>query len=93
MSEKEITNQEYIDFLNNAYTDGWFSVSEEQINDPCGSYTSKMVIGAGNSPNAGEDFLQLGETGGCTSDGEEENINNRSWIAFNTSTAKFDLID
>ena len=68
-------------------------ISEEQINDPCGSYTSKMVIGAGNSPNAGEYFLQLGETGGCTSDGEEENINNRSWISFNTSTAKFELID
>jgi hypothetical protein len=23
ISEKEITNQQYIDFLNNAYLDGW----------------------------------------------------------------------
>jgi len=93
MSEKEITNQEYIDFLNNSYADGWISISEEHINDPCGTYMNKMVIGSGNSPNAGEYFLQLGETGGCTSSGDEENINNRSWITFNSSSNKFELID
>ena len=93
MSEKEITNQEYIDFLNNSYADGWISISDEHINDPCGTYTNKMVIGSGNSPNAGAYFLQLGETGGCTSSGEEEDIKNRSWITFNSSSNKFELID
>ncbi len=30
ISEKEITNQEYIDFLNAAYADGWITVSAQQ---------------------------------------------------------------
>ena len=61
ISEKEITNQEYIDFLNAAYADGWITVSAQQTSDPCGTYTENMVIGAGNAPHAGEVFLQLGE--------------------------------
>ena len=52
ISEKEITNQEYIDFLNAAYADGWITVSAQQINDPCGTYTDNMVIGAGSAPHA-----------------------------------------
>ena len=75
ISEKEITNQEYIDFLNAAYADGWITVSVQQTSDPCGTYTENMVIGAGKAPYTGEVFLQLGETGGCTSGGEEEHIN------------------
>ena len=75
ISEKEITNQEYIDFLNAAYADGWITVSAQQTSDPCGTYTENMVIGAGKAPYAGEVFLLLGETGGCTSGGEEDHIN------------------
>ena len=93
ISEKEITNQEYIDFLTAAYADGWITVSAQQTSDPCGTYTENMVIGAGNAPHAGEVFLQLGEMGGCTSGGEEEHINNRSWISFNTSSHTFELLD
>ena len=93
ISEKEITNQNYIEFLNSAYIDGWINVSTKQTTDPCGTYSEKMVIGAGNAPNAGEVFLQLGETGGCTSDGEPEHINNKSWITYNTSNNNFELID
>ena len=44
ISEKEITNQEYIDFLNAAYADGWITVSARQTSDPCGTYTENMVI-------------------------------------------------
>jgi len=93
ISEKEITNQDYINFLNGAYTHGWITVSAKQVSDPCGTYTEKMVIGDGNAPNAGEIFLQLGETGGCTSGGEAEHINNKSWISFNASSNTFELID
>ena len=53
ISEKEITNQEYIDFLNSAYMDGWITVSAQQISDPCGTYTENMVIGVGSAPHAG----------------------------------------
>tara|TARA_B100001971_G_scaffold96189_1_gene88915 strand:- start:323 stop:1312 length:990 start_codon:yes stop_codon:yes gene_type:complete len=93
ISENEITNQEYADFLNAAYADEWITVSAQQISDPCGTYTENVVIGTGNSQNAGEIFLQLGETGGCTSGGEAEHINNRSWISFSTSNKTFELID
>ena len=93
ISEKEITNKNYIEFLNSAFENGWINVYEKQVTDPCGTYTEKMVIGAGNAPNAGEVFLQLGETGGCTSKGEPEHINNKSWIFYNSSNQKFELID
>ena len=39
MSEKEITNKEYLDFLNSAYLDSWIEVVQEQIIDPCGKYS------------------------------------------------------
>ena len=80
MSEKEITNQQYVDFLNAAYADGWIEVVDEKVADPCGSSTEKVVKGKGSAPNAGEIYVQLGETGGCTSGGEPEHINNKSWI-------------
>jgi sulfatase modifying factor 1 len=93
MSEKEITNQQYIVFLNAAYIDGWIEVVEEQFQDPCGQSTEYAVKGIGNAPNTGQIYLQLGETGGCTSDGQSENINNKSWITFNSSTNTFELLD
>jgi sulfatase modifying factor 1 len=93
ISEKEITNQQYIDFLNKAYLDGWITVSSQPTSDPCGTHTENMVSGAGDAPNAGEIFLQLGETGGCTSGGEEEHIDNKSWVSFNTSSLTFELLD
>ncbi|MDW3191400.1 MAG: SUMF1/EgtB/PvdO family nonheme iron enzyme [Cytophagales bacterium] len=93
ISEKEITNEEYISFLNAAYVDGWITVAAQSTTDPCGTYTENMVIGAGDAPNAGEIFLQLGETGGCTSDGHAEHINNKSWISFDTANETFVLLD
>ncbi len=93
ISEKEITNQQYIDFLNEAYADGWIEVTEEQFQDPCGMYTEYALKGIGNAPNEGQIFVQFGETGGCTSDGHTEHIDNKSWISFNSSSNTFELID
>lgn len=93
ISEKEITNQEYVEFLNAAYKDGWIEVVEEQVSDPCGQYTENVVKGISDAPNAGEIYFQLGETGGCTSDGHAEHIDNKSWIKFNTSSKTFELLD
>ncbi len=93
MSEKEITNEEYRQFLNAAYSDGWIIVMNQSTSDPCGTYSENMVIGTGDAPNAGEVFLQLGETGGCTSDGHAEHIDNKSWISFNATDETFELLD
>ena len=43
ISEKEITNEQYVEFLNNAYLDGWIKVSFQSINDPCGSYSENSA--------------------------------------------------
>jgi len=93
MSEKEITDQQYVDFLNAAYADGWIEVVDEKVADPCGSSTEKVVKGKGSAPNAGEIYVQLGETGGCTSGGEPEHINNKSWITFNTTNNTFEVLN
>lgn len=93
ISEKEITNQEYIEYLNAAYKAGWIEVVEEKLADPCGQYTEKVIKGIGDAPNAGQIYLQLGETGGCTSDGHAEHTDNKSWISFNASTKTFELLD
>jgi formylglycine-generating enzyme required for sulfatase activity len=93
ISEKEITNQEYIGFLNAAYSEGWIEVVEEQTVDPCGQYTENVIKGIGSAPNAGQIYLQLGETGGCTSGGEPEHLDNKSWITFNASSNSFELLD
>ena len=93
MSETEITNRQYIDFLNAAFKDGWVIVESMEARDPCGTYTENMVVGTADSPYAGKIFLQLGETGGCTSNGEEEHIDNKSWITFNTADEIFELSD
>lgn len=37
--------------------------------------------------------MQLGETGGCTSDGHSESINNKSWILFDLINSEFMLLD
>jgi len=93
ISEKEITNEQYIDFLNNANLDGWITVSVQSIADPCGTYSEKMVVGAENAPHTGEILLQLAETGGCTSSGEAEHIYNKSWISFDNISNTFELLD
>jgi len=81
ISEKEITNQQYIEFLNNAYIDGWITIEEQKVS------------GYGEAPYAGEAYIQLSETGGVTTNGEEEHIDNRSWISFNSTANKFQLLD
>ena len=93
ISEKEITNQQYLDFLNNAYLDGWIEVVLTDTGDPCGSYTESVAFGAGEAPNVGEAFIQFAETGGCTSDGHPEHEDNKSWIYFDNTTNTFELLD
>ena len=93
MGATEVTNAQYLSFLNEAYTEGWILVENKTTADPCGQYSENMVIATSTAPFSGEIYLQLGESGGCTSDGHSEHINNKSWISFNTTTDQFELID
>lgn len=91
ISAKEITNAEYLEFLNAALDQGWLLVEAQNVADPCGMYTENIVFGKDDAPYAGEPYLQLGETGGCTSDGEVEDIQNKSWIGYDGTV--FSLLD
>jgi formylglycine-generating enzyme required for sulfatase activity len=91
ISDTEVTNAQYIEFLNAAYNDGWLSVELQQVSDPCGNSEEYMIVATDAAPHSGEIYLQLGETGGCTSDGHAEHIDNKSWIRFINES--FELVD
>lgn len=93
LSATEITNAQFLEFLNDAYAAGWLQVESQTLADPCGMVTEQVVVGAGSAPNAGANFLQLGETGGCTSAGEAESIENKSWINYDSASQTFSLLD
>jgi sulfatase modifying factor 1 len=95
ISATEITNAQYISFLNAAYADGWLTVEQRPARGPGypAGTMENMVIGAGPAPNAGQVYLQLGETGGYTSGGEAEHIDNKSWISFDATSSTFSLLD
>lgn len=93
ISATEITNAQYLQFLNAAISEGWVKAEEQTVADPCGQNKEYVVIGTGAAPHAGQIYMQLGETGGCTSKGEAEHINNKSWIKYNSANNQFELID
>jgi len=93
ISVYEITNEQYVNFLNSAYADGWVEVEHRLFNDVCGSYYNYVAISAGNAPYPGYMMIQFAEDGGCTSLGEPEHEDNRSWIAFDSDSSEFILLD
>jgi hypothetical protein len=62
------------------------------VYDPCGTSAENMMLRAGNISNTGQVFIQLGETEGCTSDGDPEHSDNKSWILFNSASSNFELL-
>jgi formylglycine-generating enzyme required for sulfatase activity len=92
ISEKEITNEEYVSFLNQALAYDWVEIKEEQVSDPCGVYVERLIMATDEGAYPGEIYLQLAETGGCTSEGEIEHINNKSWIVFDEENQIFTLL-
>lgn len=64
ISDTDVTNSKYIEFLNAAYNDGWISVELQPTTDPCGSNDEYMIVATDAATNNGEIYLQLGETGG-----------------------------
>jgi sulfatase modifying factor 1 len=91
ISDTELTNSQYIEFLNATYNDGWISVELQSTNDTCGNYEEYMIVATDAAPHSGKIYLPLGETGGCSSDGHPEHINNKSWITFINES--FELVD
>jgi sulfatase modifying factor 1 len=94
ISQKEITNDQYIIFLNSALKSGYVNVSANQTrNDPCGSYSADLVTGTASSPYSGLTFIELTNYGGCTSDGKAEDIQNRTYIEYDQAQNQFVLAD
>jgi sulfatase modifying factor 1 len=96
ISEKEITNEQYVSFLNKAYSDGLIYVEIRQFSFACGVSQYYTIYGSGNSLYQDEPYIFLiNQTGGC--DGisfpESWNINNKSWITYDSSNNIFLLID
>ncbi|MCF8254220.1 MAG: SUMF1/EgtB/PvdO family nonheme iron enzyme [Bacteroidia bacterium] len=95
MSEKEITNQEYVNFLNSAFADGLIYVSPNQFSYFCGVTAEYGIYGSENSSYQDKLLLHLNFNAGCTTEGTLEywNINNKSWIDYNISSNTFSLLD
>ncbi|MBF0470194.1 MAG: SUMF1/EgtB/PvdO family nonheme iron enzyme [Gammaproteobacteria bacterium] len=93
ISAHEITNSQYLEFLNSANAEGWLTVVQKMNQDPCGSYNEFFVQATDTAPHSGEEYLQFGETGGCTSDGHSEHIDNKSWLTYNSTNNQFELLD
>jgi formylglycine-generating enzyme required for sulfatase activity len=96
MSEKEITNEQYLYFLNKAYSEGLIYVEAVEFSWLCGVSSNFVIYGSENSLYPNKPYLLLiNHTGGCdgTSFPESWNINNKSWIAYNSSNNVFSLID
>ncbi len=79
MSEAEITNQQYVEFLNAAYADGLITVTE--------SNDGTFVYGATDQPYAGHKFLDLSgsrvlKDHDGDGDVDPENPLNQCWIEF-----------
>jgi hypothetical protein len=63
------------------------------VSDPCGTSAENVMLRAGNISNTGQVFIQLGETEGCTSDGDPEHSETKNWISFNSAFSNFKLLD
>ncbi|MDO6598486.1 SUMF1/EgtB/PvdO family nonheme iron enzyme, partial [Oceanihabitans sp. 2_MG-2023] len=96
ISEKEITNQEYVNFLNSALADGLIYVSIYQFSYNCGILQEYGIYGSENSTYQDKLLLHLNNFhGGCTNEGTLEywNVNNKSWIDYDNSNNTFSLLD
>ena len=93
MSDTEVTNGQYVEFLNAVLGKGLVTVGTQQFNGPAGSVSDTAVLGAGAAPYAGQIYIQLSEIGGVTSQGEPETDLNRSWIVYDDATRTFSVLD
>ncbi len=93
MSETEITNEQYITFLNAAIQEGLIVVEGKIFPSPLEAERNDGVIGSETSLYPGEVFVQLSDTGGATSDGKPESDLNRSWIQYDQTSNTFTLIN
>ncbi len=95
MSEAEITNEQYVEFLNAAIVDGLIKVEEEQVNP---TTVGTFVFGADNQTYAGKKLIDLSGSrvlkdhdGDTTID--PENPLNQCWIEYNDTTKIFSMKD
>ncbi len=91
LGETEVTNAQYVEFLNAAYAAGAVSVERRARGMPGGMTNDQYVIGAPEARHAGSAYVQLSAEGGTTHQGDPEHAFNRSYIDFDG--ALFRLVD
>jgi len=92
ISETEITNDQYLEFLNDALDADLILVNEESVSNDCRDIDVYEVHGTGDALYAGSIYIQLYEYGNCIG-GDEENDDNRSWITYDDGDDVFELVD
>jgi sulfatase modifying factor 1 len=99
MSEAEITNEQYVEFLNSAFKDGLIEIITGTIGPDNGK---KLIVGSSSSPYEGKVLYSLdgtrvmkdhdnkdGDNNPFTGDIEPENPLNIAYIGFNSDTNTF----
>jgi len=82
ISATEVTNRQYLVFLEAAMAAGQIYVEAAQRMGPGGMTNDLYAFGAEGTPYAGMEFIQFSESGGTTSGGEPESDLNRCWITW-----------
>jgi len=82
IGETEVTNAQYVEFLNAAFAAEVIGVERRARGMPGGMTNDQYVIGAPGARHAGAAYVQLSAEGGTTHQGDPEHAFNRSYIEF-----------
>jgi len=93
ISATEVTNTDYLAFLQQADAQGLLEVVAVTERWPDGSeVTHDWVYGSASSDWADQPLVQLSDAGGVSSEGGVEHADNRSWLTYTASNG-FSLVD
>ncbi|MGK0362723.1 MAG: sulfatase modifying factor 1, partial [Bradymonadia bacterium] len=92
MGETEVTNLQYLEFLDAALAAGEIEVERIAANSPAGSTDDLYVLGSATGRHPGAQYVQLSAVGGTTHAGDPEHAMNRSFIVYDEAIG-FDLAD
>ncbi len=91
LSSTEVSNQNYVDFLNAAWEKDWLRLEQRQIDTPCTSRAETAVVGTALSPHRDQVLLLLAQAPGCSENKILEHGDNQSFIAYSNFRQRFEL--